>query len=281
MIDPLLRKALSDLRTQVLGWGLGIGALLFLTVALYPSISSAYGDVWKQLPQEWRYFFGLEFSLDTLEGYLSAEFFSYAPLVLAVFAILVGTDALAGEEGRGTLDLLLAQPVSRTRLAFMKLLGLAIANGAVIAIILALLWIATLSVNVEMHAGRVLTAFVLLWPFETAVAFLSVLLSLAFPGRLLAGTVMAVLLVASYILEALANMVSGLETLRPLFLTVYYQGTRALVSEVSWAYVGGLVGIVVVAFVLILVLFQQRDIGVRSGLRLPRLPLRRTDVPRN
>ena len=90
------------------------------------------------------------------------------------------------------------------------------------------------------------------------------------------------ILQTSYILEALANMVSGLETLRPLFLTVYYQGTRALVSEVSWGYVGGLAGMMVVTLVLILVLFQRRDIGVRSGLRLPRLPQRRrTDVTRN
>lgn len=274
MIDALLLKTLRDLRNQVLGWGLGIGALLFLVVALYPSASSAYGDLWQQFPEEWRAFFGLGFSLDTLEGYLGAEFFSYAPLVFAVFAIMAGTDSLAGEESRGTLNLLLAQPVTRTRLALMKLLGLAIANGAVIAITVALLWIAVMVANVEIGAGRVLTALALLWPFGTAVAFLSALLSLAFSGRLMAGTVMAVLLVASYVLDALSNLVSGLEFLRPLFLTEYYQGNQALSAEISWSYTGGMVGILVVAFILILVLFQRRDIGVRAGLRLS-LPSRR------
>ncbi len=77
---------------------------------------------------------------------------------------------------------------------------------------------------------------------------------------------MAVVLVASYILDSLANMVSGLESFRPLFLTGYYQGTKALGSQVSWVYIGGLLGVLVAAMVLSVVLFQRRDIGVQSAL---------------
>ena len=49
MLDPLLRKTLSDLRGQTLGWGIGIGLLLMLTVLLYPSVGTAYVDVIDQL----------------------------------------------------------------------------------------------------------------------------------------------------------------------------------------------------------------------------------------
>ncbi len=51
MRDSLLGKALNDLRAQVLGWGVGLGLLLAMTVALYPSISNLYGDMMEQLPE--------------------------------------------------------------------------------------------------------------------------------------------------------------------------------------------------------------------------------------
>ena len=39
-----------------------------------------------------------------------------APLILLIFAVGAGADAVAGEEERGALDLLLAHPLRRRRL---------------------------------------------------------------------------------------------------------------------------------------------------------------------
>ena len=50
-------------------------------------------------------------------GYLGSELFSFmVPLLLLVAAIGAGARAIAGEEERGTLDLLLANPLSRALL---------------------------------------------------------------------------------------------------------------------------------------------------------------------
>ena len=87
MSDPLFRKAMLDLRGQVLGWGLGMGAMLALTVTLFPSISDLYGELLSELPDTWAGLIG-DGDLSTLAGYLSVEFFSYAPIAFAVFAIL-------------------------------------------------------------------------------------------------------------------------------------------------------------------------------------------------
>jgi ABC-2 type transport system permease protein len=270
MGDPLLIKSLRDFRGQILGWGLGIGALLLLTTALYPSVSSIYGEMMDQLPEGFLSFFGAEVSLDTLEGYLSMEFFSYAHMALAVFAILAGTSVIAGEESQGTLELLLAEPVTRLRLGTMKLVALATATAAVMLVVLACFWVGVLTAGVETASIRITVAMALMWLFLLTIAYLSALFSLALPGRLFAGTAMAVLVVASYILESLARMVTGLEPFRPLMVTTYYRGQEALTGQVSWGHVAGLVGILVVAFLLTLVLFQRRDIGVGTR-RLPRL----------
>lgn len=275
MLDPLLRKTLSDLRGQTLGWGIGIGLLLMLTVLLYPSVGTAYVDVIDQLPEGFMSFFG-DASFDTLGGYLSIEFFSYAALVLGIFAIMAGSASLVGEESQGTLDMLLAQPVARRRLVLAKLAGLVVAMGLVTAIVIAFFWLGVAFIDVEFSAGRLMASLLLLWPFEAALAVAAALVAMVLPGRLIAGMVLAVYLVASYVLDSLSSMLSALETVRPLFITSYYQGVAAINGDVAWGYLGGSIGALVLLVVATLVVFERRDIGTRSGFRL-HLRLRRKE----
>jgi ABC-2 type transport system permease protein len=275
MNSALLRKSMRDLRGQIIGWGLGMGGLLLLTVALYPSISEAYSEVWDQLPENFLAFMGVDAALDTIEGYLNAEFFSYAPIAIAVFAIMAGTAVLAGEENSGTLDLLMAQPIGRLRVLIVKLVALTAATGILLSIVLAILWVSILAFNINAPAGRIINAFILLWPFEVAVAFLAVLLTQFFPSRVLVGTIMAVVLVASYILDALSNLEPALADFRPLFLTAYYQGSHALTGDISWGYTGGLLAILVASVALIIPLFMRRDLAVGRPFSLKSLRMGR------
>lgn len=271
MHKSLIQKNLVDLRSQILGWGCGMGFMLVLLVALYPSISATYGDMISQLPDGFRAFMGVEFSVDTLEGYLNAEFITYAPIALSVLPIISGTSSIIGEENQGVLDLLLAQPISRFRLVVIKMMSLALANGIVVSILLSMFWLTIPFISVEMGAGRIVWALILLWPFLTAVSFLSVLLSLVLSNRLAAGTLIAVLLLGSFILESISNLVSSLAVLKPIYLTSYYQGSNALSAEVSWAYTAGLIGIILGSLYLSIWLFIRRDISVHSAIGVRRL----------
>ena len=60
----------------------------------------------------------------TPEGFFNLQPFSIlAPLLFIVFAVAKGSDATAGEEERGTLDLLLANPLPRRRVVAGKVPG--------------------------------------------------------------------------------------------------------------------------------------------------------------
>ncbi len=270
MLDPLLGKALRDLRAQAIGWGLGIGGMLALEVALYPSIAEIYKGI--KFPEALAAFVGGELNYTTIEGYLTAEFFSWGMLILSVFAIMSGNTALAGEESDGTLDLLVAQPVSRARLVLVKVASLVIANGAIVLITIPFAWVAAVLTQVVIPWDRLFLALAMLWLFGGTVAIVTMAVSLIMGGGKGSGVVMAIVLVASYILDSLANLVSWLERVRPWLLTVYYQGNAALGGKVDWWYTGGLVAILAAALALTLVLFQRRDLSVQtewlSGLRL-------------
>lgn len=273
MFDPMLKKTILDLRSQILCWGLAIGTLLFLTVLMYPSISGVYDDIVNELPEGMIAFWGMsEIGMDTMEGFLNVEFLSYAPIALAVFAILSGTATIVSEENEGTLDLLLAQPISRLKLIMIKLTGLTLAYGIIIGILLAMFWIAVLFIDVELKTGRIVAAFIMLWPFLTAIGFLSVLASLLLSNRLFAGTIMAIFLVASFILESLSTLVSGLESLLPIYATTYYQGSNALGGEISWFYTATLIVVLLTTFLCNIWLFINRDIAVQKSINI--LPLK-------
>ncbi|MEE8518260.1 MAG: ABC transporter permease subunit [Dehalococcoidia bacterium] len=277
MLDPLFRSAYRELRMAVIWWGLGIGLLLVFTVALWSSISEEYSKMIEQLPEGWIAFFG-DVSLTTVEGYLSVEFFSYAPLILAVFAILAGSAALAGEESQGTLDLLLAEPVRRSRLVLAKGFALTAGAGVIVAIAAAMTWATVMAMDIDLSPGRTFGAFALLWPFVLALALLAMLLTLLLPGRAVVGSVLAAYLIASYILDSMSNIEPALADFRVLYITSYYQGTNALAGQIEWAYVIGLIGIVAVAWVACLPLFQRRDIGTQRPFSVSGLLRRRRAV---
>ena len=271
--DPLFRKALRDLRVQVLGWGIGMGAMLAITVALFPSIADLYGDFFKDLPDAWKGFLG-EGDFTKMEGFLDVEFFSYAQVAFAVFAILAGGAAIVGEETAGTMDLLLSQPVTRARLATAKLAALVVAVTLIVAISSLGLVLPDLVINEVSEAGRVLNAFVLLLPFELTIAFAAALLAQLFGSRLVGGTILAGLLVASYMLEALSGVSALLQDLKPLYLTTYFQGRAALTGDISWAYLGAsLIALALLSAANVLY-FMRRDVAVGNAVSL-RLPWRR------
>src|SRR5207248_8557932 len=73
--------------------------------------------------------FGDPTKLMSPEGFLSLAFFSYLPLIMGVFAVLAGSGLLAADEENGTLDLILAHPVSRTALFLGRLLAFVAARS--------------------------------------------------------------------------------------------------------------------------------------------------------
>jgi ABC-2 type transport system permease protein len=236
MRDPLLIKGMADLRGQVIGWGIGMAAMIFLTVLLYPSISDAYADMIDELPSGFSAFFGADVSLDQIEGYLNVELFSYLPVVIAIFAVMAGSAAISGEENQGTLDLLLAQPLSRLRAATAKLAALALSLALVVVVMAAGVWAGLAFIDEPAADLRILNALLLLIPFEVTIALAAALASQILGSRLMAGTAIAVVVAISYVLDALANLNSMLETLRPLYVTAYYQGEEALTGQVSAGY---------------------------------------------
>ena len=108
--------------------GLGLMAVAAITGALFPAFGESLGKV--ELPEGvGELLGGGDFA--SIAGWLDTEIASvYGPLVVAGSAIAAAAATIAGEEERRILALVLAHPVSRTRLLLAKAAAIALLVGA-------------------------------------------------------------------------------------------------------------------------------------------------------
>ncbi len=138
MLSSIFAKSIWERRRSILWWVAGMVALAGVTVAFYPSIrddAETFEDLFESFPSELLSVFGIEdaASLVTATGLVNSRLYAgIGPVILAVLGITIGTAAIAGEEDRGTLDLLLAQPVTRTQIVVEKFAAAAVLIGLVV-----------------------------------------------------------------------------------------------------------------------------------------------------
>ena len=130
-MGELVRQTFRLEWKSLLGWTLSTVALVVAVVAFFPSVkgNAALTTSFDSLPPSVQSAFGIA-DLGSAAGYLQGQLFStLAPLIFLSFAIGRGARAIAGEEERGTMDLLLSNPIRRSRVVLEK--GAAIALGLI------------------------------------------------------------------------------------------------------------------------------------------------------
>ena len=277
----ILWYSLGRSRGQILGWGLALAILGGYLVGFYDTLAEqkeALEQLLRSYPPELMAFFGNFNQMFTPQGYLHVEFFSYMPLILGIYAVLAGSGLLAGDEESGTLDLLMAYPLSRT--AFY--LGRLAAFATTTFLILLVTWVGfavvvpgtTMDVTPLDLAAPFLSLFIFLMLF----GFLALLLSMLLPSRRFAAMAGGMLLVASFFISSLARIDDNLVKVAEYSPFNYYQGGEAIIG-LDWGWIGGLLGFALLFALLAWWRFERRDIRVGGeggwGVSLPAFLKRR------
>lgn len=116
---PLLRK---NIRDSALLWGgcaIALFAISWIRVWFVSRVEmTRFQQIIELLPNDWRRFSSVDFEwLITYTGRISLVFDEPGVvLCLSIWAIARGSDVVSGELNRGTMEMLLAQPVSRMQI---------------------------------------------------------------------------------------------------------------------------------------------------------------------
>lgn len=186
--------------------------------------------------------------------------------ILCIWAIGRAAGAIAGEIDRGTMELLLAQPITRSRLIWAHLL----VDLATIPILCASVWGGTWLgvglVNLNVDPLRFLPALPNLAALLFAVSGYTMWLSAAgrFRGRVLGWAVLVTLL--QFLVNLIGQLWNQIEWLRPFTVFYYYQPQQVILQAdwyqhiETWMRLGVLAAVGTVGYLLAWWTFCRRDL---------------------
>ncbi len=274
-MNTIFRYALLRWRGQIVGWGVALAALALLVTSLYDTAVQMRGQLeqlLKGLPPELMGFIGGIDRVFSPAGFLDTRFFSMMPLILGVFAVVIDSGLVVGDEENGTLDLILAHPVRRLDLIIGRWLAFCVALLGILASAWLGLIIASNFSSIKFGWLDMALPFVSLFGILVWFGGLALLLSLILPSRRLAASLTGLILAASYFITTLARISPNLNGLAQWSPLTYYQGGSALEGFNA----GDFIGLLIMSIVFVAIgvwLFQRRDIRIagESGWRLPLL----------
>jgi ABC-2 type transport system permease protein len=265
MLGSVWGKSLRDVQRAFSWWALGLVGLVALMISVYPSVrdNRSLNQLVNDYPDALKGFVAFGGQLDYVSGagYLGSELFSLMiPLLLLVAAIGAGSRAIAGEEEAGTLDLLLANPISRRRVALEKLAALFVEVAALGVVLFVALVVGAHAVTLETSAGHLAAATASAVMLAVSFGVIAMLLGAATGRRARASGITAALAVAAYVLNGLAPLVEALKPFRRVSLFYHYAASDPLRHGLDLSHATVLIVVGVVAAALVPIVFDRRDL---------------------
>jgi len=266
MLHNVFLKTLRDQRRAILWWGIGLIILALVVIAYYPSIKGIpeFNTMVEQMPEGLRRLFMGQFS-DILspQGYLNTQlFFFMVPLLFLVYAIGLGADALAGEEERKTIDLLLSTPLPRWRVVVEKFAALLVLVSALAFSLWLGLAIGAAMVDMAISYGRLADITISGALLGLAFGAFALAVGCSTGRRGVAMGVAGIIAVATYFLNTLGPLTDILKPYQGLSPFYYYIEADPLVNGLNMGHAIVLMGLTIVCLIIALVAFERRDLAV-------------------
>jgi ABC-2 type transport system permease protein len=258
-------KFLRDNRRSLIGWSLAVAAVCAMYAAFWPTVGEnpELSKALDSYPQSIKEAFHMEDLADPANYLGSTVFGLLVPVLLAVFAIAYGVKSVAGDEEAGTLDLVLAHPVSRVSLALQRVGAIAAGIGIVCtATFLTLLAVRGPIGMQRIGIGGLAAICVQLALFGLVFAGLAYAVGAATGRKMAALVVSAVVAVLAYLADSFLVQIDGLHWTEKLSPFQWFLGGEPLKHGLQW---GGSATMLAVSVALIALgtwRFARRDVAV-------------------
>jgi ABC-2 type transport system permease protein len=279
-LGSVFGKTLRDSRRAILLVG-GVLALLLLGVSQAivtefstPASRHELETIVAAVPPILQGLAGPVVNVGTLGGYLSYKYGTFFPLIASLWSILALSGTLAGEARRGSLEFVVAAPMSRRRVALEKLAGhltaLVIATLLVFVALVVVGGMGTLPGDQIPTSGA---AGYALWLGAIALVAGALAFALAqFVGRGSAIGIAGAVMFAGFIFNGYRNAIPEIAPLANLTWWGWTAHHVPLAGQFDWVTVAIVAIVAVVLLVIGVEAFVRRDIGQTSTIPTPSLP---------
>lgn len=269
MLHSVLGKTLFDYRRSIIWWSLGFLAMSAYIIVLFPSVrdNPAMQALANSKLEIMKALIG-NVDFGSPVGYMTGGLFSLTlPMLFMFFTIPAGANAISGEEAHKTMDLLLANPVSRRRVVLEKFGAMAL-----LTLLLGVVtWLAMIigGPQVNLLTGGLSAATL------AAGLFSAVLLGLFFGtlalaigamtgSRGMALGITAGVAVANYLVKSMAANVGAMNSLQKALPMYYFLSDdyNPLSEGLNLGYAAVLLIGIIVLLGVALFTFERRDVAV-------------------
>ena len=254
--NPLLRlpvlESLYEHRLGLFAWTLGtaIGAAYFTSVGrqLVDLVTSTQGSL--------RAYLALVGNHDLYVSLTGFFWFGFFQLILAIYAI-TQVARWASEDNEGRLEMELSAPVPRWRVVLERGLTLVVSLTIVIGVSSVALYFAAHAININVPAGDLLIASLVLIPFGATFGAVGAALASRVPRAAVA--VLVTIAGLSYLLIQIGPLLQWPDW--ALKLSIFTLYGNPLTDGVKWDGLTEMLAICVVGFGLATILMQRREVG--------------------
>lgn len=258
-------KTYFDYLKPLLFWSIGLFLMVQMYLSFYPSLAdnpellqslNAMPDAFKELVGSFSEF-------GTPEGYAQAEFFSITlPLLLSIVGISLGSGLINKEETSGTIELLLARPVSRGRILAEKALAMLMILLKMVAVLAISFAVGMAIIDFPLHFGYLLAALLAVYLVAAVFGMAALAMTTIWASRGLAISVVSLLYFLSYVVSSFAGSIEFFDAIKQFSIFNYYQTEEMLKTGPVWADFVVPVVAVAVLFGIAWFAFRKRDLDV-------------------
>jgi len=266
LLRSILLKNLRDRRMAIFWWSISFFLLVIMMCAMFPTIQESAAELEAYMdsyPDSVRAAFGVEegTSIASPTGFFNIELFSLMiPIMFLIFAVGFGSNAIAGEEEAGTLDLLLANPLPRWRIVLEKFAAMVLGTGLIAFITWVSFLIGTKAFDIDIGIGGLAAATTSSALLGLAFGVVALAVGSATGRRGLAIAVAIALTTMSYLLNIMSKIVESVEPYEQLSLFYFQVDANPLVNGLKLGDAAVFVGVIAVLLAIALVSFQRRDL---------------------
>jgi ABC-2 type transport system permease protein len=255
--------AIRRRRRAPLAWGLPLGVMCLMVVAVFPSIegSSQFDDLIRAYPEAFKEAFGVtDASFQSIQGYLAAEVFNLiGPFATAFFMIHALATGICGTERSGVMDVLLSAPLARRSVMVGWLAGSAVVLLAILGLLGVLIQAGALVFGADLAPGHTVSGVLNLWPLSIFFGGVAALAAGVTGRAAIVTGVGAGLLALMYFVEVLGNLSDAIGAVDGLSAFHYYGS--AIEHGIDPVHAAGLVAAGLGLTAVGCVLFERRDVG--------------------
>lgn len=210
MLSTIFLKTMFEKRWMTFWWAFATLLLILGVVALFPLFKDSLTGL-TNVPEELKSLVGDATAYSTITGWLTFQVFDQMVFVSIILGIIIGGSILAGEENEGTLQSLLALPVTRSAVYWQKFAAISCIVGVVTLFLFIGSWIGVALIGESVDVWRLLLNTVMAVLAALFFAGLTYAVGAITGRRGVAGAAVGLFTFATFMLTSLAAGISALK----------------------------------------------------------------------